>query len=415
MKSSNLINRGRIKKRALFLIRAYNDLDHIAPVIWKMATTGSDVTYVLTAEEFPGDYRIDLLRKVGARRLRTATIEAYDRLLRQKIRPNALRSLVDWILTLSFGCFFLRRHGIGCIAVEWGGAIGRARAPFFLRAARFMSVPTLSIPHGYHTWLDNDFNETTKSTILKTGRLPQFADRNRYTRYIVQSQNIKRYCVESGIEERKIDVLGSARFCSEWSDLNRSICTANNKKIIYGDHSNLVVLFFLNHWDYNVDRGRCLSLLKMIAQEKSIKLIIKGHTRGKESGGLSLIEEQVLDSFGGVLYPDDQVHSPHLVEQSDVVVVYGSSICFEALQQGKIVIWPRFLCRNRTIFDTERVVTVVEDEGEVIKVIRDRVEGYKPLVAQSKLNSFFHAHVEGQLTEGSVLDRYADRIKAYLD
>ena len=392
------------------MIRAYNDLDHIAPVIWKMASAGSDVAYVLTAGEFPGDYRINLLRKVGARRVRSATIEAYDRRLRKKIRPNALRSLVDWIFTLSFGCIFLKRHAIGCVAVEWGGAIGRGRASFFLRAARLMNLPTLSIPHGYHTWLDNDFNEVSRDT----GRLPQFPDRNRYTRYVVQSENIKRYCMESAIRKDKMAVLGSARFCKEWSDLNRSLCIDANKKTIYRNTQNLVVLFFLNHWNYNVNRERCLNLLNAIAKEKEVTLVIKGHTRGKESGGLSLSEEKSLDRFGNVLYPDDQVHSPYLVDQSDVVIVYGSSICFEALRQGKTVIWPRFVCSNRTIFNQGEIVTHAEDEYEVIQIIRAAVNGVRPVPTQKNLESFFRIHVEGGKNQSSVLRQYAETITSYL-
>ncbi len=414
-KKRKLFNLGRMNKRILFLIRAYNDLDHIVPVAWKMASKGFDVAFSLTAEEFPDDYRINLLRTTGATRLKSWPIETYDRVFRPRIRPNTLRSLLDWIVAASFGYFFLKKNRIGCVVAEWGGASGRARASFFLRAARIMSLPTISIPHGYHTWLDNDFNETTKETILKTGQLPQFFDRNRYTRYVVQSENIKRYCVESGIEEAKIDVLGSARFCSEWSGLNLSMCVANTKQVAYGDNRNLVALFFLNHWEYNVDRDRCLGLLSLIAEQKSVTLIIKGHTRGKESGGLSPSEEKNLDRFDNVFYPGEDLHSPYLVAQSDVVIVYGSSICFEALRQSRTVIWPRFVCRNRTIFDTENVVTVAEDEGEVIEVMRDALEGNVSRVPQQRLDSFFCTHVEGGVSEVSVLDRYSNRIKSCLD
>tara|TARA_Y100001934_G_scaffold282663_1_gene397533 strand:- start:1794 stop:3011 length:1218 start_codon:yes stop_codon:yes gene_type:complete len=404
------MNQRRTNKRALFLIRAYNDLDHIAPVVWKMASAGSEVAYLLTGEDFSGDYRINLLHQVGARRLRSATIEVYDRKLRQKIRPTALRSLVDWILAVSFGCLLLKRCHVGCVAVEWGGAIGRARAPFFLRAARLMNLPTLSIPHGYHTWLDNDFNDVSRDT----GLLPQFPDRNRYTRYVVQSENIKRYCEESGIRKEKLDVLGSARFCKEWSDLNRAMCVANNKQTAFRDGQNLVVLFFLNHWNYNVDRERCLNLLKAISEEKEVTLIIKGHTRGRESGALSVSEEKSLDRFGNVVYPDDELHSPYLIEQSDVVIVYGSSICFEALRQGRMVIWPRFVCSNRTIFNEGEIVTHAEDECTVIKKIRAAVNGVRSVPTQKNLESFFRIHVEGGETQSSVLSQYAETIRSYL-
>ena len=88
-KKRKLFNLGRMNKRILFLIRAYNDLDHIVPVAWKMASKGFEVAFSLTAEEFPDDYRINLLRTAGATRLKSWPIEIYDRVFRPRIKPSA--------------------------------------------------------------------------------------------------------------------------------------------------------------------------------------------------------------------------------------------------------------------------------------------------------------------------------------
>jgi len=205
-------------KKVLFLIRTYNDLDHIAPVIWKMASSGFRVRYFLTSREFFEDYRIETIEKSGARQLESMRISRYYKGLRSRIESKALRRLSDWFISLTIGFWFLKRHDIGCVIVEWAGANGREMAPFFLRAARVLRLPTISIPHGYHTWLNNNFNTTTRETIEKTGKLPQFADRNHFSEYIVQSENIKRYCIVSGTREEKIRVLGSARFARNGLD-----------------------------------------------------------------------------------------------------------------------------------------------------------------------------------------------------
>jgi len=104
------------------------------------------------------------------------------------------------------------------VIIEWTVANERETVAFFLRAARALRLPTIAIPHGYHTWLNNNFNTTTRETIEKTGKLPQFADRNHFSEYIVQSENIKRYCIVSGTREEKIRVLGSARFARNGLD-----------------------------------------------------------------------------------------------------------------------------------------------------------------------------------------------------
>jgi len=402
-------------KRVLFLIRAYNDLDHIAPVIWKMASMGYGVDYLLTAGDFPDDYRIRVIEDAGAKRLNCRIISGYYERVRGRLKFSLLRRINDWGVALVFGCLFLRRHSTTCIVVEWAGADGRAQAPFFLRSARIMGLPTIAIPHGYHTWLDNHFNETTQRAINETGKLPQLADRNQFSLYVVQSENIKRYCSDSGILEENLEVLGSARFCSEWSKINQRLCSSLGAKFSSHNDQRILVVFFLNHWQYNVDRGRCLRLLKAIGAEDQVRLVIKGHTRGRDAGGLSLSEEKMLDQLGNVLYPDEKIHSPDLVEQADLVVVYGSSICFEALRQGKVIVWPRFVCANPTIFDEGGVVTVAESEKEVIETIRAVAKGKKLFPSQALLDAFFYTHVEGDSAQATVLERYAKRIGTYLE
>ena len=158
-----------------------------------------------------------------------------------------------------------------------------------------------------------------------------------------------------------------------------------------------------------------MRLLKAIGAEDQVRLVIKGHTRGRDAGGLSLSEEKMLDQLGNVLYPDEKIHSPDLVEQADLVVVYGSSICFEALRQGKVIVWPRFVCANPTIFDEGGVVTVAESEKEVIETIRAVAKGKKLFPSQALLDAFFYTHVEGDSAQATVLERYAKRIGTYLE
>ena len=47
------------------------------------------------------------------------------------------------------------------------------------------------------------------------------------------------------------------------------------KENLENKFADTVVLFFLNHWAYNVNRSNCISLLERIANDKDVKLIIK--------------------------------------------------------------------------------------------------------------------------------------------
>jgi|TARA_B100002003_G_scaffold237343_1_gene254328 hypothetical protein len=401
-------------KKVLFLIRAYNDLDHIAPVIWKMASAGFRVGYLLTGREFLGDYRIKIIEEASAKRMESVFINQYYARLRPRVKPKILRRAVDWLIALVVGSWFLKSHDIGCVIVEWAGPSGRDRAPFLLRAARRLGLPTISIPHGYHTWLRNDFNTTTREAIETTGELPQLTDRNRFSAYVVQSENIKRYCIESGIREKKIHTLGSARFCAEWSQINYNRCLSMElqEEDPHGEEIN--VLFFLNHWNYNVDRHKCFALLKRLCLEENVRLIIKGHTRGRVTGGLNPSEESILDQSGRVVFPNENIHSPQLVKNADLVIVYGSSICFEALRQCKPVCWPRFICPNLTIFDQSGLVSIAQSEDEVVGMIRAVENGEQGTLDESSLDEFFRIHVEGGSDDTSVLQRYSDVISSFL-
>ena len=400
--------KSRSQPIVLFLLRSYNDLDHIAPIVWKAANCGLNTAYLFVGKLFHSDYRIKYIQAAGSREVRSREIRFYFEKIRPKIRWIIVAKIADRLIGNLFGRTFLKQYDFNCIVTEWGGPDGKELAPYFLRPARNFNIPILAVPHGYHTWLNNDFNDVTTSSIKATGKLPQFHNRNYFSAYIVQSKNIKRYCIESGIRENRIHVLGSARFSKEWCDINYELCVP--KETVEKNCVDTVVLFFLNHWDYNVNRSNCISLLERIAKDKDVNLIIKGHTRGRSDGGLSISEEKVLEKFGSLTYADDKTHSPELVHRADLVVVYGSSICFEALRQRKPVCWPKFVCHNDTIFDRAGVVTVANNEEDVINMIHSYKNGKIVMPSENELNKFFANHLGAEKDEDSVLQDYVDLI-----
>ncbi len=397
----------------LFLVRAYNDFDHITPIIWKVSSSDRfPAVFLFVGEQFIDDYRVEFLKKSGIEELRSETISYYYGRVRPKLRSKIVQRVIDKLVARYFGKKFMVEHRIGCVVTEWGGADGKEMAPFYLRPARMMNIPTIAIPHGYHTWFNDDFNSATVESLRNTGKLPQFPNRNKYSAYVVQSNNIKRYCIASGIVEENISVLGSARFCREWSNINYALCT--NHQAEKNDLRGIIVVFFLNHWTYNVNRESCLSLIRKIAKEQDTQLVIKGHTRGKYSGGLSPIEEQSLAKFDSITFADDGLHSPLLVSMANAVIVYGSSICFEALRQHIPVCRPKYICSNNTIFDNSGLVYEAECEDEVVEFIRD-IESHKIKFEEDLLEKFFQEHVENNSTNYDVLESYVNLIAKYLE
>ncbi len=395
------------RKNVLFLLRAYNDLDHMAPIVWKMSSVSIPTLYMFVDKEFRDDYRVKHFAKSGAREIHSSMLDRYYNKLRKRLSWSFLIKLFDRVLGRVLGRRFLIENRIGVVVAEWGGPDGKGKMPFVLRPARSLGIPTVAVPHGYHTWYNNDFNTTTAMVIETTGMLPQFTNRNLYTNYIVQSDNIKRYCIESGIQKEKLYVLGSARFCKEWSEINQNLCMQS-----YSEKRDLrrpVVVFFLNHWTYNVDRDKCINLIKQLSEEK-IELIIKGHTRGVTSGTLTPAEEALLEKRETVSFAGPEAHSPALVELADIVIVYGSSICFEALRQRTLVCRPLYLCRNNTIFEGTGLVYEARSEEEVTAYVRNYEIERENLIDETLLKQFFDTHVENNNRGEGVLQEYVNLI-----
>ena len=258
-----------MKKRILFLLRTYNDIDHITPVIWKTVTAGWPTYILFVHDNFKDDYRIQFVVKHGAKLVRSAPIEWYHRRLRKSlIFSHTVSGIFDRLVSYSLGSNLLRRHRIEVVVNEWSGAIGREMAIYVLRSARLLGIQIYSLPHGYFIWRNSLFNRQLAQFYKTNGRFPDFTERNSFSRYVVQSTEQKLENIKYGMAEKKIVVLGSARFCKEWSVVNRSILSEQGDTGLRG--LGFQVLFFLPHWDYNVNRDACVKLLRRIATRRSI-------------------------------------------------------------------------------------------------------------------------------------------------
>ena len=171
------------------------------------------------------------------------------------------------------------------------------------------------------------------------------------------------------------------------------------------------ILFFLPHWDYNVDRNKCISLLGKISDLKNIHLDIKAHTRG--SGALDLREKEKLGSRPNVTIPDEAIHSTLLVNSADVIVNFGSSVAFEAMRQGKPVINPMYLHDNQTFFDHSGAVIDTSDEESTLNCIVELQSGRSSAPGQLHINKFLLYRVDDGSREKDVLQSYLDLLSGH--
>ena len=85
------------------------------------------------------------------------------------------------------------------------------------------------------------------------------------------------------------------------------------------------------HWHYNVDIEMTVELIQQIGKEENTLLAVKAHTRGD---GLS---QEVIDSLraNSKIDLNAQASSSSLIDWSDIVINFGSSIGLEAIVRKK--------------------------------------------------------------------------------
>ncbi len=397
-----------MKKNTIFLLRAYNDIDHIVPVIWKVSSSGWPTYIYFVDKDYSDDYRIKFVLSQGARLLKSTFLGCYHDRLRRFIVPRYFRRSIDRAVAFSVGFCIIIRYRIQVAVNEWSGPYGREQAEYILRPAKFLRVPIYSLPHGYSIYKNRIFNRHIKDHYRNHGCLPDFSNRNWFTRYIVQSSEHKAANVEQGLDCSKILVLGSTRFCKEWSGINLRLLSGDVSSLRdqLFEKSLFKVVFFLTHWDYNVDRERCIDLLLKIAGLPDLDLIIKAHTRG--SGALSLTEREQLQKKPNVSFADDSLHSTVLIQIADLVINFGSSIGFEALRQRRLVVNPSYLHDNNTVFDKSGAVIDTRDETSTLERIVDVQLKKSSTPDQSMVNQFLVQRVDGGSMNQDVLQNYLD-------
>ena len=271
----------------LFLLRSYNDIDHIVPVIWKASVSGW-LTYILFVEQdYSDDYRIRFVLAQGATLLQGRPVLWYQTYLRRFLVFKIIKWLADRLVAYSFGLYFLVRYKIQVTVNEWSGPYGRGRAEYYLRAASLLKIPTYSLPHGYFLWINPFFNKEVSKYYEEKGFFPSFRNRNWFSRYVVLSPEHKSTNITYGMAAEKLIVMGSARFCPEWLSLNKERTPEINK--FHTNKQKCHLLFFVPDWEYNVDREACVSLLERLSKEKNVFLRIKANTRG--TGALTTVEK----------------------------------------------------------------------------------------------------------------------------
>ena len=369
----------------LFLVRHFNDIDHITPIAWKMKTDGYPVAvYCMNPRyDITGDYRLEFMKAKGA---------VVDYLHTAYRKSDPFYKLLQHLMNKGFGSQAgARVHGHGQTDIlpkvlvrlnmvagklayklmrkiyyhtAWARSILEQTAArvvcfdyvmprlyvvdAFLKAAKEMSVPTLSLPHGIQLYT----NEVTKPKSTDTRRFAKF---NRFDFIIAPNRLRKEILIQSGVSGEKITVLGSARYCSEWLEQNKKIVPKVMKK--NGRRSDkLKVVLMSSKPQCSMDVVRMINTFGILAGMDEIEACIKPHTR--TGGNKDIFDDIQLPNVSHVL-------TAELCEWADVMLVVGSSVITEALMRGKPALYLKYLHANTTLAEEMGACWTINNEVEL--------------------------------------------------
>jgi hypothetical protein len=362
----------------LFFVRAFNDIDHITPIVWKMNRDGFPVAVYCTNPEYEiqSDYRLNFLIQLG---------------IKVDFLYNDFDQNLGWrhriLRFLMFGCYALSRRlgGFSKIAAmflretgkllysllksfyyrgQWAAGIlerSGARAlcfdhvrprqyivNFLLQAAAAKSIPALALPHGVYIYT----NKRVKDGSTRESRYDKF---NRFDYIITQNELRKEDLARAGVRREKILALGSARYCDEWIEKHRDIIPRMLPS--RSDNSwKLKVVFMTTRPQYRIDVDRMMETFQILSNLEGIEAVIKPHTRtGKEA---HIYQGLALSNLS-------EVSSVELSQWADVVLVIGSSILIEALTLDKPVLYLKYLHANTTQYEEMGACWTIRNEDEL--------------------------------------------------
>jgi len=374
----------------LFLVRAFNDIDHITPIVWKMSRDDYPVAvYCINPEyDVKSDYRLNYLKELGVevdliynhfdqnlgrlhrfmRRLMLRSFTAKKKLDGGRRQISSAFSRMLGKLTGAAGKLFymlmrlmfynenwaqniLEQSDVKVLCFDWmrpNQFVGNV----LLTAAKNRSIPTLALPHGV-------FIYTNDSIAIESRPMETFEKLNRYDYVIVQNQLYKQIMAKSGLAKTKIHLLGSARYCNEWIEQNKKI---SPRKIIANSKNatKLKIVFMTTKVRWRVNAERMLKTFEMLSNYDGIELLIKPHTRTKK-------EATLYERLPLAIVSD--VSSVELCEWADVVMVIGSSIILEPLIQGKPVLYLKYLHENTTLYEEFGACWTIQNEEELKKAL----------------------------------------------
>ncbi len=416
----------------VFFINRFNDVDHIVPVVYRIAKDTNKKLLILSLNpnlDIYSDFRLKFLRENFNIKIDyvynfccfTITQKIIGYLLSNPTRLqsskkyilNALTELfrgnskiLDKIILLKeiifCGLFlFFNRYAYDWIAKnllrkhfgkKWAYKMCNTIKPFamifdyaahlnlfnvaaLLSVSKELNIPSIDLPSGislYKRFPSPDYDKSF-SDILKNDK----------DYMAVANQWFRDDCVEHGLEPKKMSILGSGRFCREWTGILYNILPPSSSLKNKGTGKLKVVYMEMGAGRHHGYLNTVKESIEKLSKLEFIHLIFKPQTRNNK----------VHFELPPTVEVADSENSVNLIKWADVVIVIMSSIILEVLLQDKVFIYPKFFHGNEMMtFDEYNACWTVNSYEEMREALTmlSKNPTYKP---------YSQANVKRYLTE----------------
>ena len=367
---------------AVVLLRHFNDVDHIAPIVITTANC-IPVKLVLRDSEAFSHPLINYLRTtpgvVDIVPLAVALNVESDTDAREAVTNGefALEDLISGI------------GGRPVVVLDWDYT---EFAFAIVTAATSMGLTTVSLPHGDAPYINLMINvDDIDGTLSRWyGR----ADMYDHTAVPNELCAIRYPQLSPG----RLHVLGSPRYNSKWLTTIDQLDPA--PPFLSGRSGRRVAMFLRNanfpvYWE-EVERA-----IDIVVASGNVDLVVKHHTRVKRMEELLNTHAKLATSDGGCAEYDshsvvmDEISSRSLLDWADMVIDLGTSIAFEAVLKSVAVVCLEYAHANRSTIAEYFPTTDLRCRDDLVAVLQCFHEGSSPaLITREEIEHFQYTIIE---------------------
>ena len=405
-----------------FFIHKFNDIDHIAPIIYRIS---KDTDYKIKVwclnpfYDISKDYRLNFLKSnllIDVEYFfKGISLSFFHKIFSFLLCKETGKKLSSLLTIFSQKFNFINNlifHKI--YGKKWVEKLFAKYKPELLvfdntavassvynmrsisKIAKKQKIPKISLPHGVPLFVKHPKSyDNAKKGLFN----------NNCEKIILPSKRWMKECIEFGVPSEKLDVIGIARHCKEWEEILQKIVPWDKSLDSKGQDKLKVVYMDMGPDRYHKFQKIAEDTISLINGIDFVHLLYKPHTRSNRANLKIPIDVEIVTN----------INSHNLIKWSDVVIGMSSSIILGVLMQKKTYISPTFFREIKMVHEEYGASWMVNDHSELIKALSTiyKNPNYQACSEES-IDKFLTEIVYAGKKEHDILGDYKDLLCSYL-